>query len=313
MPIDYFKPLNSLRNLPGSALSSRFAGGGNDPSLEGYDLAGQLRSEAEENAISAQRAGAGRDAQAFDALSRLYKGDMDQSPITKQKAFLDEAESANQAAMRQGFGIQDLNSPSQRAGQYERQLETAKAMAPLEVARTNAQTALANAQTNAQAELAKQQEATRGVIEAAKINQKPYDQFFGAISGEDGRGLQPGDTASMGGMSFHRGGVPHAANVNPLYTQLATARQALQQSQGGISGLFGGGSGQQAKVDQLVAAIIAQHPADNGIKNIARQIASDPEDKNLSFAQILPKIGGLPPDKVDQLRDLLSVLRGKDF
>lgn len=305
MPIDYFKPLNSLRDLPGSALRSRFAGQGTqDPSLEGYDLADQLASEAEENAIQAQRAGAGRDAQAFEALKNIYKGDMASNPITRQRLFLDQAEAANQAALREGFGAgANPDLPSAQAAGYGRQIETAKAMGPLRVA-----------QENARAELEKARITGQSNVDVARIGQKPYDQFFSVISGDQGQGMQPGDTASMGGMSFHKGGSPAHPNLNPLYQQLATARQAAQTAGGGLAGFLGGGAAQQAKVDQLITAIMAQHPADEIVKNAARQISINPEDKNLPFDQIVPRLeGNITPERISQLRELLAVLRGRDF
>jgi len=294
MPFDYNSPLNGLRRqVPGSDIE---VPEGMSPELQRYALLQQLQDEAATRAKTYERAG-DPSAAAFQGLANQYGDKISKTPIERQRPGLEEFEDAQRRAVTAGFG-QPSDMPAAQAGQYARATEQAKINAP-----GNAAVAAARAKA-------------AGDLEVAKVNQKPYESFMGLLGGQ-GSGLQAGDTVSIAGLgSVHRGSPEKDPVSATLMSQLAKAREELQTAKSGLFSSFTGASqSKQAKVDQLVADIFNQHPASNGVKDLAHQVVSNQKVAGLPFAQILARVGGdqLDPGEADQLRDLLNILRGRDF
>lgn len=293
MPIDPNAALASLRRqVPGSALS--VPGDNMSTELQHYALLKQLQDEADDRANAYQRAGDPA-AAAFNALSKQYGGDIAKSSVEQARPAYDEFVDAQNKARLAGFGT-DLSQPAAQAAAYGRATEQAKINAPREAA------------------VAAAREKAAGDLAVAQVNQKPYEAFMGLIGGN---GLQAGDTASIAGLgSIHRGTAPREVISPVLMSQLAKAREEAETAKSGLfSGLTGAGAAKQAKVDQLIADIFNQHPASNGIKDLAHQIISNQKTAGLPFSQILSRVGGdaMDANEADQLRDLLNILRGRDF
>ncbi len=297
MPIDPITALNGLRRqVPGSAIELPDT---DNPELQHYALLQQLKEEADKRALMASRIPGDPDQAAFQGLSNYYGGNLAKTEVEKQRPILKEFEDAQRQASLAGFGDQDMTLPSQRAGQYARNIEQQKIMAPGKAAVDAARVKAA------------------GDVEVAQAGAKPYNRFLDIVQGGgDGNGLGPGDSASMGGMSIHRGSAAKDPVSSNLLGQLATARAAVEKAKSGFSGFFpGAGGAEQARVDQLVADVLSQHPASNGIKDLAHQIVSNPKTSGLSMSQIMQRVGGdqMDANEANQLRDILSILRGKDF
>lgn len=158
MPIDYFTPLNALRNLPGSGLQRP------DPNqsmeLQHYALLDQLKSEAEDAANRqqagdipqqyylqgdpGQRAITTPDPQiaALKGLTGIYSKDLEESSVGQSRPFVQAYDKAQQEAQLQGYNAQGgdtIQSPSASAARAQRAMEMAKIQAPIDVERAKTQ------------------------------------------------------------------------------------------------------------------------------------------------------------------------------
>jgi hypothetical protein len=311
MPIDYFKPLDSLKTLPNSEFTRArggFAGvpGSGSDDLESFGLEDQLKREAELNSVSSQRAGDPRDAKAFSSLAGLYGDRMGSSQIGQQHDLLASRASADEAALQAGFGPEGMdvsNSPSAARGAYQRKLETTKVTAPLEVARTNAQGGVEQ-----------QRVANQGALDVAKEKGSQYENFLGMLNNTTGgRGVSHLSAPGGGGVTFDQ----QRPTPTPLIQGITNARAALEkakQGAGGISGFMGGNSRLQAAqsvYDQAVQGALAQDPSDPEAKEYALSIAKHPQFSKMGVDDILAAQGHqLLPEQRAELQRLLGLIRG---
>lgn len=309
--------LTRIRPVPGSALLNPedmtqpgLAGGvaPKDPSLINYSYQDRLQSEMEDRLFNAQRTGDGPESAAIAGLMGRNAHEMATGPIGSQAPLVADTQARMHGAQLAGF-----DNP-QEAARYGREQEKAKMNVPVEVAKT----------TGA-GDLARQTEANKGALGVAGINAQAAtdrSQAFldlltnGAMNGNVTHLTTPGG----GAVSFEK-----QSSISPnLAKQLSDARAALSKSSGIFGGDtkypfgMGGPSPEKQRVDSLISSIMQEHPASPELKGIAQKVVSDPRTKDLPFSQLSTLIkgeGGAPlgGQELGHFRDLLGVLRGRDF
>lgn len=238
-------------------------------------------------------------------VSRL-KGDMASSPFTgeAERSKVADFEAARNEAMMGGF-----ESP-QAQSLYERQQAETKARQPLDVARMQGDAALGVARANAAGDLERQREVSSGALAVQSAKDEGFGNRFselqallGGTTGIDPSRVSIGPTGAMSLSMPQDRGLP------------STATSSLQRAR---TDQAKGVRGADAGLEQAIATTISMHSASDGVKDLVTQIRSNPRLAQMSIRDILAKVSsedGTPMSAQEQaeLRDLLTVVRGKDF
>lgn len=293
-----FYPPQTERAIPGSGLEPS-PGLEQSPELQLHSLQGRRMDELDDRIFGAQRVGDAREVGALQGLRSSLGADIQEGPIEKQRPFVEDYEKRRYEAGLGGFA-----SPQEQAG-YEQSMAAEKLRLPLQ-----------QEKIRGEYDLAKQQEASRGQLGVAQEYAKSNPLFSLLNSGNlDINNIRSLSSPRGGSVSF---GAPRTTpGYQQRLTRLENARRDWERSR--WFGQYGaGGAGETAAMNQAIADAIAEHPADEGVKDMVRQIVASPQYAQLPASQILNLIepaDGQPitPDEAQAIRDLLGIVRGRDF
>lgn len=310
MPIDFQRPIRSLRSLPSSEFEQDAQGG--MPGMQSNDalllrsLQGQRATETEERLFNATRTGDKNEALALKGLIGGLQEKQATSPLGLD---IGRKEAGEDFMAEQGFKAQSQGFESPAAmSQYGRGQAEAKQQQPLEIARL---------QSNA--DLDKQRLANQGRIDLEQEQQKnPFLQYLqgGIAPPSNVKGMSvPG----QGSVTFQSDPTSSMGKVpSSTYTQIQKAREARDRSGTGLFGMGGGRDRAQAALDQQIAAAFNQMNLPSEIRDTANQIMANPKAASAPFSAIAPGLvaedgSSLSPEELQSVRVALSILRGKDF
>lgn len=326
--------LESLKRLSGTSYQPTMDSSQTDPSVQRIQLAQQREDELKDRLIANQRAQAasagiqdpgqaarsgaqyGGEVTALKNLLGDTQQDIQENPITAQRAQVEDITNRQRGAMEQGFGG---TNPIQEQALYAKKQAETKLQQPMDIARLNAE-----------GDLAKQQEASRGALGVAQEQsrggldiQRNFTDFQRSLTGQSGTpgqglpqsvtmpGRYGGGTINMGAASSR---LPKP--VPPAITQAITVARRNYETAKQNEGMFsGGGASQAAKaaLDQAIAAGIYNYPvSDPAHKQFVQAILNDPQAAQLPLDQILQMKGetDVTPDEMAELQDMLNLFRG---
>lgn len=323
MPIDYFKPIDSLRKVKNSALlnpsdlsdqTDQVAKGGPqgtgtltqspDPDLTENTFLTRMGDELRGRQFNATRLGEGAESKALAGLQGYYSNELDKNPVEMQSGFNRDTLAKTHLSDLAGF-----KSP-QESAKWSRGLEEQKVGSPLAVAKVGAQ-----------GDIDRQRIASQGLENVASIQNRPreagMDLFRGLISGggagqdSNKRGVRSLSIPDVGSLSLQTPTKESRIPAN-LLTQVNKARAAFNTAN---TGLGWNAASAKKNLDAAIATALSQHPASGSVKEMATAIAKDPTLSKMTFDQILqhPELvqtDDLSPDEKDDLLDILSITRG---
>jgi hypothetical protein len=156
------------------------------------------------------------------------------------------------------------------------------------------------------------EEATRRAMEVEQEKQRGRTTAYGALIGALGGGLKPGAHLSLSDVgSVTIPGEKRAIDPGVL-NKLAAARQNLAKAQQQSWWWQKGKEPEREQVRQLVAGAIANHPANEDVKWLARDILTDPTTKNMDVDSAIEAKGQtqLTDEEHSHLSELLQIYRG---
>lgn len=212
---------------------------------------------------------------------------------------------AQQAAQLAGYPTPQKQAEAQAAAERE------KTTMPLQVAKTQQQGAMdieREQQRGAMQRAMQQEFMQRGLkqMEAESPQQQYYKELMKTLGTDGG----PGNIKSISktGVTFQ---TPSAAINQQTLNQIAAARAAVQKA----SGMWGADpTAAQTRLSQLVAGAVANHPASQEDKILARQISEDPRTAGMSADELVQRMqrkGALDPNRVSSIRELLAIIKGE--
>jgi hypothetical protein len=304
MPIDFQRPIRSLRSLPETAFDQSAQGGmggmqANDALLL-RSLQGQRADELEPRLFNAIRTGDRNEAVALKGLIGSIEDRRESSPLGQDIA---RKELGDDFLAEQGFKAkaQGFDTPAAMA-QYGRGQAEAKLRQPLDVARMESETLLE-----------KQRLANQGAINLEQEQQKnPLLEYLQG-GAQIPSGVKGMSVPGQGSVTFQSNPSDSVGKVpTSTYSAIQKARDARDRSSTGLFGIGGGRDRAQAALDQQIAAAFNQMNLPSKVRDVANAIAADPEDAQKPFDALAADVDG-DPQMLQQLRQALSILRGRDF
>lgn len=296
-------PLTDLTGEPGGSSVPQ------DPQTLNLKYLNAMRNETEDRAFAAQRTGDVNEYGALRGLLSRNQRDIEENPITQQGPEIDAIRNSELEAIQQGFtggtpqrvpgqdnawsSVQPIQSPAQQAASVGRGMEMFKANAPLEQQQIASQGRIGEADIKGRADI----DIAGKRVEQLQNNFGLIQDFLKQGQGADRkiRSINP----TTGALTFQNEPQERPIIPSSLERDLANARRMNFPEQ----------------VDQLEGSILNYFDPD--VRIAVTAIKNDPQGKNDPWDRLqrdlLMNSPEITPEELGQIRQALSIIRGRDF